>query len=49
MVRLEAEKDNFLKDIEDYKKDFEKIKTFKDLRVITEYAKDSIRLETSLS
>jgi len=49
MVRLETEKDNFLKDIEDYKKDFEKIKTFKDLRQITEFAKDSTRLEVALT
>lgn len=49
MVRLETEKDNFLKDIEDYKKDFEKIKTFKDLKQITEYAKDSTRLEGALA
>ncbi len=45
MTRLEQDKEKFLKDIEVYYQEFQKVKTFKNIDDLKEFAVDANRLE----
>ena len=47
-TKLESEKDQFLKCIEQYKQAFEKIKKFRDLNTVNEFAQDAYDLRDKL-
>lgn len=48
-AKLEAERDQFTKSIEQFKQHFEKIKKFNDLSAITEYSADAFTLKENLT
>lgn len=48
-VKLEAEREQFWKSIDQYKQHFEKIKKFNDLSAITEYSADAFTLKENLT
>jgi hypothetical protein len=48
MAKLDSEKENFVKQIEQYKTHFEKIKKFNDLSTVNEYSTDAFTLKENL-
>lgn len=48
MTKLEQEKENFLRSIEQYKDNFEKIKRFNDVAAALEFSADAFTLKENL-
>lgn len=49
MAKLDQEKENFIKSIEQFKQHFEKIKKFNDLSAVNEYSTDAFTLRENLN
>lgn len=49
MSKLDQEKENFIKNIEQYKQHFEKIKKFNDLNAVNEFSTDAFTLRENLN